>query len=57
VTSVGKYKYLGEWDPTTNTPHGYGFWMKNNTKTLVECYCKQSLHVGVGREYFITPTG
>ena len=30
--------------------------MKNNTKTLVECYCKQGLHVGFGREYFITPT-
>ncbi len=48
VVAVGKYKYLGEWDTSTNTPHGFGFWMKNNTKTLIECYCKQSLQVGVG---------
>jgi hypothetical protein len=57
VITVGKYKYIGEWDPTTNTPHGFGFWMKNNFKSLVQCYCKQGLHVGFGREYFMTPTG
>ena len=40
LINVGKYKYLGEWDPTSNTPHGFGFWIKTNGKTLIECYCK-----------------
>lgn len=57
LIAVGKYRYLGEWDPTSNTPHGFGFWVKSNGKTMVECYCKQSQQVGFGWEYFITNSG
>ena len=43
VVHLGKYHYIGEWDTESNLPHGYGFWLKTNGRSLIECYCKGSI--------------
>ena len=50
VVSIEKVGYYyGEWDPKSNQPNGYGFWIWNDGKMVYENYFKQGLMSGYGR--------